>query len=460
MAEDSKIRLYIPSLPKRISEIVTSVALLNFLFLAGTWFWLAYYRSFSDAGWEGLPAYKYFATQLNLGNENVLASWYSSMLILLLASISVICFVVDRKRQESGFNFYLNYGWIAIAFMFVALSFDELGSFHERIGILYSLKSVGNASILWEKFVKLLVGLMGGGFALWIWVVTRRYPYVLKLFLLGVMLLLFVQVFENLEPLIWEPGIGEAEINKPLVFTLFEEGAEIYSWLSFYSAFGVYSIFALRETSDRQNPSCDLQIILPLKMTFLILSGTLLALGLGMLLVQLGDLGGIAGDVGIPENWFPSVAAILTSIMCVILWNSIPNHQRLRRWLYSGVAVFGLLMSVYYGVGMPGWRSVIWASSQQMGLFLDGSLSAIALLLGALLATQVKIKGGKIAAIAWAILLTVAIFGGGRYYKSGFLDFAAFAILLPSLLFHFPAYHELGSRINYQGTTPDPYTID
>ncbi|MBF2089703.1 MAG: hypothetical protein IGR80_00825 [Synechococcales cyanobacterium K44_A2020_017] len=440
MTEDTQIKLCIPSVPQRLAEVVTSIALLNFLFLAGTWFWLTYYRSVATMGWDGLPAYKYFASQLDLGNENVLASWYSSMLIFLLAIMSFICFIADLKKHQSQRDFYLCFGWLVFTVIFTFLSFDELGSFHERIGILYSLESVGKGSALWSSLVKLVVGMMAGAFSLWGWIVTRRYPYVLKLMILGVLLLLCVQVFESIEPVIWQPGLGQEEIDKPLTFTLFEEGSEICSWLSCCSAFGVYAIFALRKSGDRQQASCDLEVIIPLKTGLHIVGRGVLILGLGMMLIQMMGLEGIAGDDGIPENWFPSVLAIITSLVCVQLWHSMPPQRRLQGWLYLGVGAFSLLMSAYYGAGMPGWRSDIWGHSRQVGLMLDGSLSAIALLLGALIAIQVKTRWSQVAAIAWAILLSLAIFGVGRYYKSGLVDFAAFAVLLPSLLTHLPHY--------------------
>ncbi len=362
------------------------------------------------------------------------------MLIFLLAIMSFICFIADLKKHKSQRDFYLCFGWLVFTVIFTFLSFDELGSFHERIGILYSLESVGQDSAIWSGLVKLLIGMMAGAFSLWGWVVTRRYPYVLKLMVLGVLLLLCVEIFERIEPVIWTPGLGQGEINKPLTFTLFEEGSEICSWLSFSGAFGVYAIFALRDEGDRQQASCDLSVTIPLKTGLQIVGRGVLALGLGMMLVQVMGLEGISGDDGVPENWFPSVLAIITSLFCVQLWHLMSPQRRLQGWLYLGVGAFSLLMSAYYGAGMPGWRSDIWAHSRQVGLMLDGSLSAIALLLGALIAIQVKTRWSQAAAIAWAILLSLAVFGVGRYYKSGLVDFAAFAVLLPSLLTHLPCY--------------------
>lgn len=68
----------------------------NMFFLFGTWlFHFYYYQLIATRGQEA-SGFKYLIRQLSLGSENTLATWYSSMLFLMVAIMSLICYFVQR----------------------------------------------------------------------------------------------------------------------------------------------------------------------------------------------------------------------------------------------------------------------------------------------------------------------------------------------------------------------------
>lgn len=63
----------------------------------------------------------------NLGLEMNLAAWYSSILLLALSLLA---------RELSSEQEDFRSDWMILAFLFAVLSFDEMGSLHERLGYL------------------------------------------------------------------------------------------------------------------------------------------------------------------------------------------------------------------------------------------------------------------------------------------------------------------------------------
>lgn len=108
---------------------------LDLFFTAGT---LLFVYSWGPLAARG-PALQTFANfwlvQLHLGAENVVAAWYSSMLLLAVALAACLAFAVERKQKPSPRG-YRSYAWLVLAAVFTLLSLDEIGSFHERLGWL------------------------------------------------------------------------------------------------------------------------------------------------------------------------------------------------------------------------------------------------------------------------------------------------------------------------------------
>ncbi len=98
--------------------------------------------------WEHIGDYRgvvqslinYVIVQFNLCTENVISSWYSSMLLLSVAAGSAVAFAADRKAgTEAKPHRWLGFGWLIFGVIFAGLSFDEMASFHERLGMLSEL---------------------------------------------------------------------------------------------------------------------------------------------------------------------------------------------------------------------------------------------------------------------------------------------------------------------------------
>ncbi len=80
------------TLELRASTVLIGCAAIHAFLLAGTWLFSRYYRD-PSVDWV-----RYGLVQLNLASENVLASWYGSILLLAIACVACACFLADRAR--------------------------------------------------------------------------------------------------------------------------------------------------------------------------------------------------------------------------------------------------------------------------------------------------------------------------------------------------------------------------
>lgn len=116
-------------------RLIRWVVALDLFFTAGT---LVFVYTWAELAGRG-PAMQTFANywlvQLHLGTENVLAAWYSSMLLLAVALAAYLAFAVERKQKPPRPGRW-SAAWLLLAAAFTALSLDEIGSFHERLGLL------------------------------------------------------------------------------------------------------------------------------------------------------------------------------------------------------------------------------------------------------------------------------------------------------------------------------------
>ncbi len=91
-----------------------------------------------------------FLAPLNLTNENVVAAWFSGMLLLLGA-----LHAADGYFRLRTHNLKAGLAWWVIAAMLIFLSADEIGSLHERMKDLMRMGP-------WLSFLPFLVVLLGG----------------------------------------------------------------------------------------------------------------------------------------------------------------------------------------------------------------------------------------------------------------------------------------------------------
>lgn len=106
---------------------------------------------------------------LALDGEQTLPAWFSSM---MMAGSAVLCFVASRSSRR--FDDGNQRAWLALALIFLAMSFDEVASVHERVGatVQKTFDFRGFLYFSWVVIVAPLLVLGAVGFARFL----RRLP--------------------------------------------------------------------------------------------------------------------------------------------------------------------------------------------------------------------------------------------------------------------------------------------
>lgn len=419
-------------------KIIATLVGLNIFVLSGNLLFIIYYRTYLSGDWEADAIAKYFLVHFHLATENVLAVWYSSMLLLFASILSILCLVVDGQDRESVRQGYLRYGWLLCAAIFTLLSLDEIGSLHERIGMMAVLNPLADHGLGWAKALALPIGFVALFMIAFSWVHLRRSPWTFYLMILGVVLFIVNPLFEVVEMAILEENSGRVNLRLEILMWL-EEGAEIFGSLSFVSAAIIYLVFILNQKGDSKTaPQPGMTITLNMQQALIFVSMSLLLLGLTMLGLEYVVSQIPKGDTGIPMNWFPAALGFLAALVSLTIWSSVDSGNRSIRLLYILLAFYCLFLSAYYGANLKAWSYMPDYSGYFRVSIINAGLVLLAFVYGTILSLQVKFWWGRLGTIAWPALLGLA-FLSGKSYAVGPLDFLAFAVLLVSLLPHL--YH-------------------
>jgi len=416
-------------------KIIATLVVLNLFVLSGYLLFIIYYRTYLSGDWEAGGISKYFLVHFHLATENVLAVWYSSMLLLFASIISILCLVVDGQNHEPVRQGYLRYGWLLCAAIFALLSLDEIGSLHERIGMLAVLNPFADYGLGWVKALALPIGIVTLFMLAFSWLHLRRSPWTFYLMILGVGLFIINPLFEVVEMAMLEENSGRVNLRLEALMWL-EEGAEIFGSLSFVSAAIIYLVFILNQKGDSKTaPQSEITITLNMQHALIFVSMIVFFLGLTMLGIEFVVSQIPKGDTGIPMNWFPSALGFLAALVSIIIWSTVDSENRSVRLIYILLAFYCLLLSAYYGANLKAWLYM----PNNPGIFrpsvINGGLVLLAIVFSAILSLQVKLWWGRLGTIVWPVLLGLAFLLGKRY-AVGPLDFLAFAVLLVSLLSH------------------------
>jgi MarR family transcriptional regulator for hemolysin len=273
-------------------------------------FWRAY-----EGPWETAPRIYQCASYLNLGLENNVAVWFCSMLLAAIASVALLCFVFDRSDGERS---WLGYGWLVMAALFVALSFDELGSLHERMPLPGGLAG----QVLWYAPVVAVLPAYMGVFA---YSRMRADPVAIGLMALGALMFASIPIQEYFETAVVQRSAGW---QRPVLDMLLEEGAELLAMCLILAAFVRYALGFLRHDEAGRNRLAHLAIgRVPLAAWIgIVAAGGLVA---GEAAARLLKPDEISGD---PRHWFPAFACFAAACLC---WLT-PR----RVWSWQGL-VFG-----------------------------------------------------------------------------------------------------------------------
>jgi len=247
-----------------------------------------------------------FLTYLDLGHEDNVGAWLSSMLLLLIAAVAMLCFLADRDSSRG----WLRAGWLLSAFIFTGLSFTEMGSIHERLpNHLFATYQVTNPVrwVIWLGPVILAIPVFMSAFA---WLRLRRIPGALGPMIGGILFLSSIPLQELLEQNMIAAAGDEVFVRR-ILFLILEEGSELAGMLCFLSAFLVaaHHLASVSPSGAR---------VVPVRVSgqpwpFLVkMSIAAMVLFLGAATMQ--DLLPPDSRSGTPANWPPSAFAFFAGM--------------------------------------------------------------------------------------------------------------------------------------------------
>ena len=283
---------------------------------------------------------RYVLVQGHLATENVVAAWYSSMLLLTVACLSLVAWAVGRREGR------LNAGWLIFAAIFVVLSLDEIGSLHERIGML---PLADGRAVGWTYILAIPIGAVAAFLTAFAWFHLRRVHVTMMLMVAGVLMFVMDPVLERIEmAMIHGAGAVQGTWQRSLHDTLLvveEGGLELFGILCFLGAVMAY---VARRSSGTVEWSIGSRttLLISRACSVLLACGPFVA---GALVARLPS-----GDTGIAENWFPATAWMLVAFAAVT--GSVPARGK------RVVASSAVILSAICGAGLYGY--VGWLASR------------------------------------------------------------------------------------------------
>ncbi len=398
--------------------------------LAGSWAFDFYYYQILKSQWADGSAVKYFLLQLNLATENVVATWYSSMLLLAVAVMSFVCFRLQRQELVKGRENNLSYGWLLFCFLFALLSLDEIGSLHENIGQLNALNPHGDFPLGWVVILSIPIGCVAVLMLAFCWMQVKRAPWAVVFAVTGILLFVSIPVHEYFEVRAMELSPNPLTWQRPVRFLLLEEGSEIFGATCMLISTVVFAAYMAR-------PGQKLSLKTPMEVAFSLSQRNVLLIlallccfsALTFILLEETILMAGQGDKGDPKSWFPSVTAFLAFLLSLHLFikNKALHHPN--RTVYLFLAILSIVLSAYYGSSM--YSYFIWLKGYTVGMSLNISLAVTAAVLGIRLLVNTPDMPGRIAIAVWVLLLSTAL-GINTAYSApvAFVAFASLAFYL------------------------------
>ncbi len=378
---------------RRLKTAVIAIILFNLCFLVGSALFARGFYSLTGS-WEDAPfLLKYVGVQFNLAVENVLAAWYSAILLLLTAVLSFLCYLADADRQLAPRDQQLSKGWLLLSFLFLGLSLDEVGTLHEGIGTLTFLNPFGDYELGWVWVLLIPIALVGLFMLAFAWFHLWRNKPAALFFALGVILFLTIPLQERVEELFLKSAVGA----RPISGVLLEEGTELFGTLVLLVATAVYFRHASQGTLIKTASLA-----------------TVLSYATGGILVMAAAFWGVEwlgpylslgrpGIDGIPANWFPAVLAFGVGLLC---WLICETAEPVKRPFYLVTAAFCVLLSGYYGANGAGYLYDGLLNLGSFALPLHQFFILTAVLLGVWLVRQSRVWWSA-AAIGLGVLLLV-----------------------------------------------------
>lgn len=274
--------------------------------------WSYYFWRHTTLSWHEVNNFQKLIFLSDLGSEDNLGAWFSSMLLLSTAAVALICFVADK--DVAG---WLRAGWLMVAFLFAGLSFTEMGSVHERLPLhLNTFFDFGSFMwVVWLGPIILAIPIFMSGFA---WFRLRKIPLAFGWTLGGILLLSSIPVQEIIEVKILPRAMGEGW-RRPISHLILEEGSELAGMFCFLLAFSV-AAYRLAKPFHAGTPTLTVTIGLSSWTVVMMMSmvATVMAIGAAAMNNFLPK----DALSGTPTNWPPSIFAFLVGMVFFFLSDS------------------------------------------------------------------------------------------------------------------------------------------
>lgn len=370
-------------------------------------------------GWGGV-----IHRAVSLGAEDNLGAWYSSLLLLAVSLAWLTCFLLDAQRAW-------RFGWLILAALFLALSLDEAGSFHERLGAL-----PGRNQLQVVAIPLAVVGLFMTAFG---WVRLRQSWRGVALLVLAFAMYASVPLQEHLIEVLRGAGRYGASWHSNAVDVVLEEGSELLGTLAFLAAALAYvHDLAVRRGYAAPGVWLEAPVSLDARLWTRIVAGAIAVWAAGFAVIELtvrvlphSDFK--PGQLGSPSAWFGSMFGVLIGGAALALARAGATRgatERLRR-LWKGAGLLSLLLSIHFGAGQLFTETVFEGSPRRVAAVrvLLAGIVVVAGLAGGW-ATRSWSRGAVI--VAAGVLVTLALLKPEPL--AGILAFAGFAALGAGLL--------------------------
>ena len=385
----------------------------------------------NTVAWNEQPYFiGFLLRESNLAWENTLATWYSSMLLLMVSLLAILCFVVDRQTNIKGYNRFLSYGWIIISLIFTGLSLDEIGSIHESIGNIDFFQKLGVKEALLSNTFYALIIIVGLFMAAFGFLKFKKNIWAMFFGVFGILLFITVPLQERLE---WSKAVWDATAkgyDRSSYSIIIEEGTEIFGSLSYIICLVQYLIVYHKIQPPNDNFLVKLKLLLNSKSLFWSISIVICSFMLLSIVIEREFLQVEKSDNGIPGNWFPSMAAFTTSLISFYLYF---ENRKTTTTKQKGLLFFSFLalsISAYFGSNLI---NRVLEKTGNFSVLFNLILSIVILLTALYLIVKNKYFFSRIGLTIWSIFLCLIFFM--RYTSIPNLAFISFAFLNLFFLF-------------------------
>jgi len=346
---------------------------------------------------------QFLVNQGQLEWENNAAVWISSVTFLTAGASALLCWVVDRRVDAAPVHAgrwegLAHNGWLVVAIVFTLLSWDELGSLHERLDdipivsdLLITVPGVRAwAAVLLVPIATVSVGLLAFGFFH-----VYRVSGAFILLILGTLLLASIPFQEHVESGMREAATVDGPWRRPVWMARLEEGTELAGAIAFVAGHLTYLHRRLRASGVS-----DGSLMLTLSLRGYVGFGGLLLAGLAYVHIALPHLLYLNDGRGVPQNWFPAVAALAVGILLMALRAEVLK----RRWALGLLAASLLVLSVDHAANFV-WRDKFFATTQLESWVRTGVIYAVLAALVSAAISAARSSWFTVCAVVWGGLL-------------------------------------------------------